>query len=167
MLEVANPLPVVLHQKPQTWKYPVDADLSAQLVESSYCLCRCSERMRWQRLGLAKPLTFFERTISSFPHSNYPTVPEKATTISQEHAFKKCYDCTLRDLSVRTKERTHHRDQGDVRVRLPSSSFGAVAQLASVAKVSANTHSNHNRTGSIHIRFTTYTPIIYALYCRN
>lgn len=134
MLEVANPLPVVLHQKPQTWKYPVDADLSAQLVESSYCLCRCSERMRWQRLGLAKPLTFFERTISSFPHSNYPSrrlhypiplmtmlstaaVPEKATTISQEHAFKKCYDCTLRDLSVGTKESMHHRDQADVRVR--------------------------------------------------
>lgn len=45
-------------------------------------------------------------------------VSAKVTTISQEHAFKKCYDRTLRDLSVRTKESMHHRDQADVRIRL-------------------------------------------------
>lgn len=46
------------------------------------------------------------------------------TTISQEHAFKKCYDCTLRDLSVGTKESMYHRDQAHVRVRFAISRSG-------------------------------------------
>lgn len=82
-----------------------------------------------------KAPTFPKQVTSSFPRSNNlgkrlqnpiplmtmlstAAVSAKVTTISQEHAFKKCYDHTLRDLSVRTKESIHHRDQADVRIRL-------------------------------------------------